>query len=126
MSELNHSGDCSIWISPICDCGVLRRAISDGKTVMINGASAAAQWAAHLVAVDAQRHAFARTDDPDKPAPVPVRINLNEATGRTIQDDIDEYERTKGQPSAFKALIKAVIDLRCPHCHEPVPISFET
>lgn len=124
--ELKHSGDCSIWISPICDCGVLRRAISDGKTVLINGASATAQWAAHLVAIDAQRHAFARMDDPDKPKPAPVKINLHESTGRTIAEEIEEYERTKGKPCALRSLVAAVIDLRCPSCHTPVPVSFET
>lgn len=56
----------------------------------------------------------------------PVAVNLREDGARTIQEEIDEYERTKDKPSALRSLVKAVIDLRCPNCHAPVPVSFET
>jgi len=55
---VQHGGDCSIWISPICDCGALRRKISspdsDCKDEVYE------TWAKHLSAIDKVR------DDKDK------------------------------------------------------------
>lgn len=53
-SEVKHSGDCSIWISPICDCGELRKVISNGDVIKTD--EIYEQWFLHLNAIDKQRN----------------------------------------------------------------------
>ena len=45
-SEMNHAGDCSIYCSPICDCGTLRKAASTIQTDEVQ-----TLWAKHLSAL---------------------------------------------------------------------------
>lgn len=55
-----------------------------------------------------------------------VRFRMVSRPGpATIQDDIDLYKRF-GTPPLLKALFDKIIGLRCPNCHEPVPIELKT
>ena len=54
---VRHSGDCSIWIGPICDCGELRRAAS---TARIDEEHVLDAWSKHLGAIDRARDPVVR------------------------------------------------------------------
>ena len=46
--KIKHSGDCSIYVSPICDCGELRKTVSSDCKVTNKLATI---WSHHIVAI---------------------------------------------------------------------------